>query len=74
MKIIAQEDKVYLFSIGKKETKAIDKISQLFQCDFTYYGITDENDLRVNGYKELIERYFDRIDFRKQDLIIAKRS
>jgi hypothetical protein len=74
MKILYQDGDTYFFSIRKNEEMPLEKIQDLFHCDFQYVGISSEKDIRQNGYKDKVELLREKIDFRKQNLIIARRQ
>ena len=71
MNILAQFGDVYLFTTKKNEQNPIRKITELFQCDFTYIGLVEEDEVKTNGYKEYIEAVKEKLDFKKYNLFIA---
>ena len=76
MRILGQIDGVYFFAPRKKEdtATAIEKITEVMQCDFSYIGIVSADDFRKNGYHEEVERIAGKIDFTTHNLIIVKKT
>ena len=77
MRILGQIDGVYFFAPRKKEdsSTAIDKIIDIMQgANFTHVGITSYDDLRKNGYADVVERIAGKIDFATHNLIIVKKA
>lgn len=76
MRILGEKNGVYLFTPKKKEdtAEAIDKISDIMKCPFSYIGIVSADDLRINGYKDLVQEIAGHIDFTTHNLIIVKKE
>ena len=76
MKLLGQYDGAYFFCPRKNEDTdtAIDRISEIMDSDYHYTGLTSENDVRANGYQDIVERLSEKIDFTKYSLIIAKKK
>ncbi len=71
MRYISNKNGVHIFAprVNEDTSTALDRISERMQCDFSYVGVTCEDDLRANGYKDLMDGVS--IDWEKYGLIFV---
>jgi hypothetical protein len=75
MKYLGNKNGLEVFAprVNEDTSTALDQISERLKCEFSYVGVTTPDDLRANGYQELIDALSERVDFEKYNLIIVNK-
>ena len=76
MRALGKIDGVYVFAVRKNEDlgTAMDRISDAMpDCELTCKCVRGESDVSANGFKPLVDRLAEKVDFDKYSLALVKK-